>query len=281
MSRLERIAPRLVADWGRVAVQIQSSRRVAVFLDFDGTLVHIAPRPDQVRLAPSTRRVLRRLARHPRVTLVVISGRRRAELLRYIGLRGIRYLGLYGWEGGRHSPLPTSALDALRRARMHLSTHLSSFSGIWIEDKRLSLSVHFLGVARSVQRRARRKLRSLLLPFDETLRVIENLRDAEIVPRCISGKGMAVERFLAKPALCHALPFYFGDDLSDEPAFEALCKGISIRVGAARPTRARYSIRGPAEVAAVLTRLEAALNWRTAKIPVVSGKPPSRAQAER
>ena len=259
MSRLEHMAPRLVADWDRVVAQIQPSRRVALFLDFDGTLVNIAPRPDQVHFAPSTRRVLRRLARHPRVTLVVISGRRRAELLRYVGLRGIRYFGLYGWERGRHSPLPTSALIALRRARMQLSTYLSSIPGIWMEDKHLSLSVHLLGVSPPGQRLVRRKLRSLLLPFQETLRVIENLRDAEIVPRCISGKGIAVQQFLAKPAFCNALPLYFGDDLSDEPAFEAVCRGISIRVGAARPTRARYSIRGPAEVTVVLTKLEAAL----------------------
>jgi len=259
MIRFKRMAPSLAADWPRVAAQIQSSCRVAVFLDFDGTLVTIARRPDQVRLAPATRRVLRRLARHPRVTLVVISGRRRVELLRYIGLPGMRYFGLYGWERSGHSPLPRSALIALRSVREQLSTHLSSIPGLWLEDKHFSLSVHFLGVSPPAQRRARRKLRSLLLPFQGTLRVFENLRDAEIVPRYILGKGIAVQRFLAKPARCPVLPFYFGDDFSDEPAFEALGKGISIHVGAARPTRARYSIRGPAAVAAMLTKLEAAL----------------------
>ena len=259
MSQLERLAPPLAADWDRIAARIQSGRRVAVFLDFDGTLVNIAPRPDLVRLAPSTRRVLRRLARHPRVTLVIISGRRRPELLRYVGLRGVRYFGLYGWERGRRYPLPGSALVALRRARTQLSLHLSAFPGIWIEDKHFSLSVHLLGVSQLVQRRVRRKLHSLLLPFQDTLQIIENLRDAEIVPRHISGKGNAVQEFLAKPALRHALAFYFGDDLSDEPAFEALSKGVSIRVGAARPTRAQYSVRSPAEVAAVLVKLETAL----------------------
>jgi len=259
MSRFKRMAPSLVADWARVAAQIQSSCGVAVFLDFDGTLVNIAPLPDQVRLAPATRRVLRRLARHPRITLVVISGRRRSELQGYIGLPGIRYYGLYGWERRGQSSLPSSALIALRSARTQLSIHLASIPGLWVEDKHFSFSVHFLGVSPPAQRRARRKLRSLLLPFQKTPRVIENLRDAEIVPRCILGKGIAVQRFLAKPARCRALPFYFGDDLSDEPAFEAVGKGISIRVGAARPTRARYSIRGPAAVAAVLAKLEAAL----------------------
>jgi trehalose 6-phosphate phosphatase len=259
-------APGLVAHWDRLAARIQLSRRIAVFLDFDGTLVNIAPLPDEVHLSRVTRRVLRRLARHPRVTLVVISGRRRAELWRYIGLRGIHYFGLYGWERSRHSRLPASALKALRRTKMQLSVHLGSIPGLWIEDKRLSLSVHLLGVSPALQRRARRKLASLLVPYQKSLRLIENLRDTEIVPRCISGKGIAVQQYLATPALRHALPIYFGDDLSDEDAFEAVGRGISIRVGARRPTRARYSIRDPGAVARVLTRLETSLRVGTAKI---------------
>jgi trehalose 6-phosphate phosphatase len=259
MSGIKRMVPSLTADWAHIVAQIQSSCRVAVFLDFDGTLVNIAPRPDHVRLAPATRRVLRRLAGHPRVTLIVISGRRRSELLRYIGLPRVHYFGLYGWERSNHSPLPNSALIALQSLRVQLLLHLSSIPGIWVEDKHFSLSVHFLGASAPAQHRARLKLRSVLLPFRESLRVIENLRDAEIVPRCVLGKGIAVRQFLAKPVRCHVLPFYFGDDLSDEPAFDAVEKGISIRVGAARPTRARYSIRSPAAVARVLSKLEAAL----------------------
>jgi trehalose 6-phosphate phosphatase len=259
MSKLDRMAPSLAENWDRVAAQIEASRHVAVLLDFDGTLVNIARRPDLVRLRPSTGRALRRLARHSRVTLVVISGRRRAELLRYIGIRGLHYFGLYGWERSHHSPLPATALKALRRARVELSTHLSTIPGIWMEDKNFTLSVHLLDVPPRWQRRARQKLRSLLLPFQRSLRMIENLRDTEVVPRCISGKGSAVKHLLAKPGLDRALVFYFGDDLSDEPAFEAVRQGISVCVGAARPTRARYSVRTPAEVTSILTKLEAAL----------------------
>jgi trehalose 6-phosphate phosphatase len=260
MSQFGHMAPGLVADWARVAARIQSSRRLAVLFDFDGTLVKIAPRPGQVHLAPLTRRALGRLARHPRVTIAVISGRRRSELLRLIAVQGIRYFGLYGWESRRRSTIPTSAVTALRRVQEQLSIHGSSIGGLWTEDKQFSLSVHLLEVPPAEQSRARRMVHSLLLPYRKTLRVIDNLRDVEIVPRCILGKGNAVRHFLANPAQCHALPFYFGDDFSDEPAFDAVRKGISIRVGSARPTNARYSIRGPAAVAAVLSKLMAALN---------------------
>jgi len=260
MSGSGRMAPSLLADWARVAARIQSSRRVAVLLDFDGTLVKIAPRPDQVHLAPATRRALRRLARHPHIRVAVISGRRRSELLRIIGLQRIHYFGLYGWETRLHSAIPASAIASLRRARLQLSIHLSSIPGLWTEDKRFTLSIHLLEVSPQVQQRVRRKVRSVLLPFEKTLRVVDNLRDIEIVPRCILGKGIAVQQYLAKPGLCQALPFYFGDDCSDEPAYQAVRDGVSVRVGAARFTTARYSLRGPAAVAEVFARLEAALN---------------------
>jgi trehalose 6-phosphate phosphatase len=201
-----------------------------------------------------------RLARHPRVTVAVISGRRRAELLRLINLEGIGYFGLYGWESRPQCDLPASTLAALRRARLQLSIHLSSIRGLWTEDKRFSLSVHLLEVPAADQTRARRKVREALLPYRNRLRIIENLRDIEIVPRSIMGKGLAVQQFLAKPALSQALPIYFGDDFSDEPAFKAVRAGISIRVGAPRLTSARYSLQGPAAVTKIFSKLEAALS---------------------
>jgi trehalose 6-phosphate phosphatase len=257
-SRPRRTAPSLAAHWARIAGQVRSANRVVLFLDFDGTLVDIAPLPGLVRLAPSASRVLRRLARHPRVTIVVISGRRRFELQRHVGLPGVQHFGLYGWERRSSSPLPKPARAALRAAQKRLAPYLASVPGAWIEDKRFSFSVHLLDVPRHAQRRVRNRLPALLQPFRKQLRLMQNLRDAEIVLRCIQGKGAAVKGFLAQRAYRGAFAFYFGDDLSDEAAFDALGKGISVHVGA-RPTRARYSIRNPAAVAGALARLEAAL----------------------
>ncbi len=259
MSRPRRMAPSLAAHWARVAAQVRSANRVVLFLDFDGTLVDIVPLPNLVRVKPAARRLLRRLARHPRVTVVMISGRRRFELQRHVGIPGIRYFGLYGWERSDRSPLPKSARTALRLARSRVAPYLASVPDAWIEDKGFSFSVHLLEVSQDAQRRARRKLRVLLRPFRKHLRLIQTLRDVEVVPLCIQGKGHAVQQFLAQPAYRGALPFYFGDDLSDEAAFAAIGKGVSVLVGAARPTRARHSVRNPAAAAAALAMLEAAL----------------------
>ncbi len=254
--------PHLLKIWSDVAKKIRAHPRVTVFLDFDGTLVDIVPRPDQVRLTPAARKILRRLARHPRATLVVISGRRRLELLKYIGIPGIHYFGLYGWEGNAKSSLPASVRRALQRARTHLKPLLAAYPRAWIEDKSSSFSVHLLEVPKSLQPRVRRQLRASLLPFRKTLHTVENIRDVEILPRSILGKGKAVNRFLAQAAHRKSFPLYFGDDYSDESGFAAVRRGAAIQVGRPRPTRARYNLRTPAEVAAALTKLEALLGPR-------------------
>jgi trehalose 6-phosphate phosphatase len=262
MTSRARGVPHLFSRWNQVADRIRSHSRgrIAIFLDFDGTLVDIAPRPELVRLKPKARRVLQRLVRHPRVNVVVVSGRRRGELLRYIGVRGIRYLGLYGWERGDGLQLPARAGATLQRARRLLEDRLRAYPTAWIENKRSSLSVHLLDIPAQLQSRVRRALRIWLKPFRRSLRAVENLRDVEILPRSILGKGAAVRRLLRQPGLRGALPFYFGDDLSDESGFLAVRRGVSVHVGAGRKTRALYAVRSPAEVALVLTRIESALS---------------------
>jgi trehalose 6-phosphate phosphatase len=251
--------PSLLKNWDGIAKEIPRHGRVTVFLDFDGTLVDIAPRPELVRLAPAARNILLRLARHPLATLVVISGRRRPELLKHIGIGGIHYFGLYGWESSAKCSLPASVRTALRRVRAHLKPLLDTYPDVWIENKRSSLSVHLLDVPAALQPRVRRELRARLLPFRKTLHAVGNIRDVEILPRSIPGKGMAVRRFLRQPGHRKSFPFYFGDDFSDESGFAAIRRGASVMVGRPRATHARYSLRSPAEVAAALSKLEGTL----------------------
>jgi trehalose 6-phosphate phosphatase len=257
---MRRTTARLSTHWSRVAARLRASRRVALFLDFDGTLAPLAPRPRQSQLAARTRRVLRRLARHPRVTLVVISGRRRADLRRRVGLPGIRYLGLYGGEDSRPLRLSTPVRHALDRVGAGLAHGLSCDSGVWIEDKRVSLTVHLGDAPPRVARRIRRDLRRRLRSFRSTLGLVENLRDVEIIPRAVAGKGAAVRRLLAEPRLRHALAVYFGDDLSDEPAFAATSRGVAVLVRSDRPTRAHYTVGGTEQVATWLRQMEAVLD---------------------
>jgi trehalose 6-phosphate phosphatase len=251
--------PHLFRHWPDVAARIRKKRRAIIFLDFDGTLVHIASHPNRVRMQPAMRLILRRLATNSRLTMVVISGRRRDELQRCVGIPKLHYLGLYGWDRRGKTPLPASARVALFRVHVLLLKELAGCPGVWIEPKQNSFSVHLLGAKTAVQRRARQLVRTFLHPFRATLQLLENLRDIEVMPVRIPDKGAAVREFLAKPASRGALALFFGDDLSDEPAFATVHHGVSVLVGKTRRTRAQFRLRGPDEVAAALTRLEEAL----------------------
>lgn len=257
MTAAARVTVRLRPNWNQIADKIRrhSPTRIVIFLDFDGTLVDIAPRPELVRLKPAARRILQKLARHPRVSVVLISGRRRAELLHHIGIRGIRYFGLYGWEGSTGTLLPSRSIADLRRAHRQMERHLRAYPTAWIENKSNSLSIHLLDVPVALQPQLRRKLRAWLKPFRKDLRAETNLRDVEILPRSILGKGATVRRLLADPKLRNSLPFYFGDDFSDESGFAAVHRGFAIHVGKPRKTLASFSVRTPADVASALTKL--------------------------
>jgi trehalose 6-phosphate phosphatase len=256
----------LLPAWNHVAEKIRArlrrGGRVAIFLDFDGTLVDIAPLPELVRLKPAVRATLKRLAANPRASVFLISGRRRHELLHHMRVAKIGYFGLYGWEGGKIVALPARARTELQRAHNQFERHLRAYPSAWIENKKSSLSIHLLDVPRDQQSRLRRELQACFRPFRKSLRAEANLRDIEILPRSIRGKGAAVRRLLASPKLHGAFPFYFGDDLSDESGFAAVKRGISVHVGKGRKTRARYKVSTPAEVAIALEKLEALLRKR-------------------
>lgn len=260
MSPSGQSIPPLFKHWDTIRSRIQKSSRLVILLDFDGTLVRIARRPELVHVAASTRGVLSRLGRHKRVKVAIVSGRRRVELLRHIALRNIQYLGLYGWEGNGSSAIPLTTQAALSRMHEILKDKLVPYPEIWIEPKKNTLSVHLLGSAPQIQRRVRREIHTLVHPFRSQLRLLENLRDVEVIPLAIKGKGSAVAKILEKPTLQDAFPIYFGDDLSDEPAFAAVRKsGAGVLIGKPRRTNARFRLRGPADVTTALIRLEAAL----------------------
>src|SRR5579863_299715 len=257
-SKNTKVVPDLLKSWDSIAAQIHKRGRVTIFLDFDGTLVDIAPRPELVK--PEAQHVLRRLAKHPLATLVVVSGRRRAELLEHIGVPDIHYFGLYGWERDENSVLPDDTQEALHEARARLEPLLKKYPNLWIENKKSSLSVHLLHVPKVRHAAVREELLSVLQPFRKKLHAVGNIRDVEILPRSIPGKGIAVKEFLRENAERQALAFYFGDDYSDESGFAAVGRGASVHVGKARPTRARYRLKTPADVAKVLGRIEGVLD---------------------
>jgi len=225
-----------------------------LFLDFDGTLARLRPRPDQVALHGSVRRILSVLARCPRFRICVISGRRLDDVRTLIRVPCIQYLGLHGWEGNGEG-LTEETARAIPRLRSEISAAMAEVPGIWVEDKRYAFSVHSRGVTQLDLRRARSLLDAAMNSSSRRFHVKAGNKVWEVLPRELGDKGVAVRRQLALLA-DPAAPVYVGDDPVDEPAFAALPNGITVRVGRNTLTRARYRLRSVAEVSIFLHKLK-------------------------
>ena len=243
--------------WARIAPRVRSAPRCALFLDFDGTLAELTKAPGDARLPPATKRVLKRLARRPKARLFFISGRRRDDLWKRVGVPGCQYLGLFGAEDRARSRVRPSA--AMQRVRTEVEASVHRLPHVWVEDKGPAFVLHYLDAPSAVRVLARRRLRAVLRTAVVATRQFESAHGLEVVPRDVAGKGAVVGRLLRRPALRRAVPIYLGDDLSDEPAFRAASRGVTIRVGSRRRTAAKYRLRGPKEVRGFLELLAEAL----------------------
>lgn len=247
--------PHLFRCWNQVQPRLERAKSVQLFLDFDGTLAPLRPSPNGVRLSAKLKRTLRRLCRNRRVHIAVVSGRRRAVLRRHIGVPQIELMGLFGWEKNGRLALPRKTQAALPRLRSHLQRVPVVFPGVFVEEKGVSLAIHFRNARVEAQQRARAWIRRLLLRFHSVFHVIPTHNAWEIVPREVRGKGVAIRDY-RKGLRARALAIYLGDDLTDEPAFGALPRGITVRVGPPAATKARFRLDNPAEVNEFLERLE-------------------------
>lgn len=255
--RASRSGPRhALRAWTEIERRLRGPGAKAVFLDFDGTLARLRRRPWEVRCPTRVKRLLARLALHPNLRLSVISGRRAQNLRELIGVTGIHYLGAYGAEFGNTPPvLDERTRRALTKAKRELTAQTASLAGIWIEDKGLGVAVHCRAARSAPIREAAEAVRRVLGAARGVLRLIAGIKIWEIIPREFAGKGAAVRAVMDElPA--GSAGVYIGDDVADEMAFAVLANGITVRVGRARHTRARYFLHSPAEVVKFLARLE-------------------------
>ena len=237
----------ILARAERARLRRLTRRRLLVALDYDGTLAPIVRRPERAALRLGTRGLLRRLAvLYP---CVVISGRSRRDLLRR--LRGLGLAGLIGNHGGEPSPRGRALRARVKRWRTTLEARLGALTGVTIEDKGLSLAIHYRGARRAdATRTAIRAAGARLVGA----RLVGGKHVVNVVPAEAPHKGAALEAVRLRLGCDCSL--YVGDDETDEDAFAvAGAARIGVRVGRKQGSRARYYLRGQVQVDALLELL--------------------------
>jgi trehalose 6-phosphate phosphatase len=215
--------------------------RAALFLDLDGTLAPIMPRPEQVGPDAGRAALLDDLSRALDGRLAVVSGRALEDLDRILegrvgsiaAVHGLVRRGVHGVDRAKPHPDLDHARDVLRDLAR-------GDKGLLFEDKDLSVALHYRNVpsaADAVIEAAERLARSsdLVLQLGD---MVAELRTPG------QDKGKAIAAFLREEPFVGAAPVFVGDDLTDEDGFAAVARvgGYGVLTGPGRPTQATYRL---------------------------------------
>lgn len=253
----------LVPGW---RARREQTGHMLIALDFDGTIAPIVPHPEDAQLLPAARPVLHALAARGDTEIALISGRSLRDLRSRIGIENLYYAGNHGLEihGPDLDDTVAGALELVPRVQRcfaELAETVGRHAGVFLENKQLSLSVHYRMVHEPAEQQ--RVVDAVHRVFDADpagLRLTTGKRVLEIRPDIDWHKGKALLYIIEEiEAVRNAsmLPLFVGDDRTDEDAFAALDgNGAGVLVGAPDAhTEATSYVRTPDEAVALLEQL--------------------------
>jgi len=238
----------------------RSGDRLAVFLDYDGTLTPIVSHPEDAWLSDSMRQTLRSLA--ARVPVAILSGRDLDDVRGRVLVDGIVYAGSHGFDiagaGGLRRELGAAYLPVLETAERELREALDEITGAQLERKHFSVAAHYRNVSENDVFKVAVAVDAVAARHRE-LRRINGKKVYELLPDIDWNKGKAVLWLLETLELKRgsALPIFIGDDRTDEDAFRALEKrGVAVLVSEQpQVTAASYCLNNPEEVECFLQKI--------------------------
>jgi trehalose 6-phosphate phosphatase len=230
----------------------------ALFLDFDGTMVDIAPQPSAVHVPQPLIAVLQDVREYLQGAMAVISGRPIEQIDAFLEPLQLPVAGVHGAErrglDGQMHLLQTPPMEHIQQAAGLLA---AQNPGLLVENKRGSLALHY---------RQRPELEALCLQVMQ--RAVEEspgitlLRGKMVVEAKPGGasKGRAIESFLQEAPFAGRTPVFIGDDITDEVGFSTVQRlgGLGIKVGEG----ATCAWRRLADPSALREELEAAIAAR-------------------
>jgi trehalose 6-phosphate phosphatase len=238
-----------------------------LFLDFDGTLVDIAPTPETIQVSPALPRRLAALQEAMDGAVAIVTGRDVADIENFLPEFTGPIAGGHGSHmRGTDGQYVAGAFDGerLQTIKRDIATYARAIDGLRVENKTAGCVLHYRQVPHAGED-AHRFVKTLLR--DHPGFTAEAAKMAvEVRPEAIDKAG-AVAELSTLPSFGNRLPVFAGDDISDEPAFRWVNAqgGTSIRIGNG-PTSAQYCVSSVRHFAAWIDSALAALtNGNTRK----------------
>jgi trehalose 6-phosphate phosphatase len=222
----------------------------ALFLDFDGTLVDIAPRPDHVVVAHGLPATLEALAGRLGGAVAIITGRWLADVDGLLAPAELAGAGLHGAELRDGRRVQVRAVGGIGEIARALRQRFGADRRVLVEDKGAAVALHFrLAPERATE--CTQALRAAAAKWPD-LDIVDGKMVIEARAHD-SNKGAALRKLAAEAPFRSRVPVFAGDDTTDEDGFAAAgaLGGYGVKVGDG-PTCARYRLAGVADVHAWL-----------------------------
>jgi trehalose 6-phosphate phosphatase len=237
------------------ALALKPTPAWALFLDVDGTILHLQDTPDSVQASEALLDLLEAILKRLNGAVALVSGRSIDNLDALFEPHRLPTAGLHGLErrdaaGAVHRIPAPDELDALRPPLLKLA---GSSTKIILEDKGHALAVHYR-LAPDMAGAIKQQVEELVHPFASQLHVMHGKMVTEIKP-WHADKGSAIRDYMTEQPFANRVPVFVGDDTTDEDGFAYVNErnGHSVRVGQSEATTARHVLDGVDEVIAWLT----------------------------
>ena len=183
--------------------------RAGIFLDVDGTLAPIVPRPELAAVLPEVPELLERIARHIAI-VALVSGRASEDVRRIVDAPGVRIVGTHGLEDE-----PPLARETLREIE-----DVAKATGAWVEEKGAAVAVHFRALPDPAAAAETAAGPLTQVAAAHGLELVPGKAILELMPIGAPRKGDAVQALVDEEGLQAVL--FAGDDVGDLDAFAAL-----------------------------------------------------------
>ena len=216
----------------KMRVPLPAIDRIALLLDIDGTILDLAPAPSQVEVPAALRDTLTKLLHRTKGALALVSGRPLADIDRIFAPLKLPAIGGHGAEIRRAPDAPATHPPLSIDTQLKEQLIAASGEGILVEDKGYSIALHYrLAPERSG---ALREAVSAIVAEhpDSGVEILPGKWVIEVKPERFT-KGTGIRNLMNDPPFRGRIPFFIGDDVTDEAAFAVLpqFEGIGYSVG--------------------------------------------------